>query len=102
LAIYAGKRRPTLKALAYLGGFPVSRLYQLRWRRKHNGGARKRNGGAVPTGNGGSTPSLADHLIHSTSAERIEAARKFGIDRVWDELINPVLVEERTSQQATE
>ena len=54
LNIYGGKTRPTLKALAYLGGVPVSRLYQLRYRRKHNGGGGKHNGGtqSVPNGNG--------------------------------------------------
>jgi hypothetical protein len=100
LNIYGGKTRPTLKALAYLGGFPVSRLYQLRWRRKHNGGGRRRNGGNGGNGHQPKQPSLADMLASASPSERAEAGRKFGIGRVWDELITPVLDEERTSQQA--
>jgi hypothetical protein len=102
LNIYGGKTRPTLKALAYLGGFPVSRLYQLRYRRKHNGGGRKHNGGAqsIPNGNGGSTPSLADMLAKASASERAEAAARLGPAVVWDEMISPLIDQERASQAA--
>jgi hypothetical protein len=95
LNIYASTTKPTLRALALLGGFPAWRLYQLRYRLKHNGAGR--NGG-----NGKPKPSLVDCLVNSTPDEKVAAARKFGIDRVWDELIAPVLVEDKASAQAAE
>jgi hypothetical protein len=102
LNIYGGKTRPTLKALAYLGGFPVSRLYQLRYRRKHNSGDRKHNGGAqsIPNGNGGSTPTLADMLASATPTERAEAAAKLGPAVIWDTMVAPLIDDERMSQAA--
>ena len=42
--------------------------------------------------------SLAAHLGRASPDELVEAARKFGINRLWDELIAPVLTQER--QQA--
>jgi hypothetical protein len=47
-------------------------------------------------------PTLADHLVHSSAAEKIEAARRYGVDRLWDTMIAPVITEERASQQAAE
>jgi hypothetical protein len=47
-------------------------------------------------------PTLADHLVRSSAEERVEAARAFGVDRVWDSMIAPVIAEERASQQAAE
>jgi hypothetical protein len=38
---------------------------------------------------------LADHLRESTPQELIEAARAIGVDRIWDQMIAPVVVEER-------
>jgi hypothetical protein len=104
LDIYSGKTRPTLRALAYLGGFPASRLYQQRWRRKHDAAARKHNGSAhsVPNGNGGSTPSLADMLAKASASERAEAAARIGPAVVWDQMVSPLLDEERASQRAAE
>jgi hypothetical protein len=102
LNIYAGKTRPTLKALAYLGGFPVSRLYQLRWRRKHNGGARRLHGGAqsIPNGNGGPESTLADMLASATPSERAEAAARLGPAVIWDTMVAPLIDEERATQAA--
>jgi hypothetical protein len=46
--------------------------------------------------------SLAEHIARSTAAERLEAARSYGVDRLWDTMIAPVIAEERASQQAAE
>jgi hypothetical protein len=102
LNIYARRTRPTLKALATLGGLSVQRLYQLRYRRKHNGEGRKHNGGtqSIPNGNGRPAPSLAELLVHATADERIEAARALGVDIVWDTMVLPLVVEDKASQQA--
>jgi hypothetical protein len=102
LNIYAGKTKPTLKALAYLGGFPVSRLYQTRYRRKHNGAGRKRNGAAQHIPNGGPASTLADMLASATPSERAEAAARLGCATIWDEMVAPLIDEERASQQAAE
>jgi hypothetical protein len=32
-------------------------------------------------------PSLAEHLASSTPAERLEAAKALGVDRVWDQMV---------------
>jgi len=47
-------------------------------------------------------PTLADHLAHSSAEEKVEAARKFGVDRLWDTMIAPVIAEERANQQAAQ
>jgi hypothetical protein len=51
-------------------------------------------------GNGNGAESLAAHLGRASPDELVEAARTLGINRVWDEMISPVLVEERANQQA--
>jgi hypothetical protein len=100
LDIYVGRSRPTLKELAYLGGFPVAYLYQMRHRRKHNGGGRRHNGGAQSIPNGKPASTLADMLVSATPSERIEAAAKLGVATVWDTMIAPLIDEERAAQTA--
>jgi hypothetical protein len=39
--------------------------------------------------------SLAEHLVNSSPAERIEAARALGVDVVWDTMIAPIVADER-------
>jgi hypothetical protein len=54
--------------------------------------ARNRNGG----GNGSrKSESLAEHIARSSAAERVEAARVYGIERVWDEMISPLVAADR-------
>jgi hypothetical protein len=45
---------------------------------------------------------LADYLVTATAAEKVEAARQYGVDRIWDELIAPVIAEEGATPQAAE
>jgi hypothetical protein len=97
LNVYAGKTKPTLKVLAILCGFPAWRLYQLRYRRKHNGG-HKRNGGNQSIPNGGAAPTLADRLASASPSERAEAAARIGVATVWDQMVSPLIDEERASQ----
>jgi hypothetical protein len=99
LNLYAGKTKPTLKVLAALGGFPVARLYQARFRRRHKGGNGKHNGStqSVPNGNG-APASLADMLERASAEERAAAAAKFGVARVWDEMVIPVMDAEQRNQ----
>jgi hypothetical protein len=101
LNIYDGKKKLSLKALARLCGVPAWRLYQMRYRRKHNGG-RKRNGGTQSTPNGGLASTLADMLASASAEERASAAARLGVATVWDQMVAPLLDEERASQQAAE
>jgi hypothetical protein len=55
------------------------------------------NGGQ--NGNG-KTPSLTEHLLHSTLAERVDAARAFGLARLWDEMVMPAMNEEDLDRQS--
>ena len=48
-----------------------------------------RNGKAKPT------PTLAEHIIASSSDERIAASRQVGVDVVWDTMVAPVITEDR-------
>jgi hypothetical protein len=102
LNIYGGKTRPTLKALAYLGGFPVSRLYQARFRRKHNGGAHKHNGDTQAISNGKSV--TVDEAVASwrvwTREQRAQFGQCAGVGDLWDHAIIPTIAEERPRQQA--
>ena len=43
-------------------------------------------------------PSLAEHLVNASPAERIEAARALGVDVVWDTMIFPIVAEEKASR----
>jgi hypothetical protein len=81
----------TIGQAASLVGVPVADVSR----------ARRRNG-KPGTGHNGHAETLADHLVRSSAAERVEAARRYGVDRVWDHMISPVLAEERASQQAAE
>jgi hypothetical protein len=50
----------------------------------------------VAVGNGkGNGNGLVEALRASTAAERVAAAREFGIDTIWDTLIVPVLREDK-------
>jgi hypothetical protein len=41
--------------------------------------------------NGHKRPSLAEHLVSSTPAERLEAAKALGVDVVWDSMVLPLV-----------
>jgi hypothetical protein len=41
---------------------------------------------------------LAAHLARSTAAERLEAARSYGIEHLWDEMISPLIAADRAGQ----
>src|SRR5262249_39557007 len=56
-----------------------------------------RRNGKPGNGRNGHTETLAEHIARSSPAELMEAARVRGIDRIWDEMISPVLVEERSA-----
>jgi hypothetical protein len=45
----------------------------------------------------GVTNDLADHLVHSAPSERAAAARVLGPEVVWDEMIMPLIAEDRQS-----
>jgi hypothetical protein len=61
--------------------------------------ARRRNG-KPGNGRNGHAETLADHLVRSSAEERVEAARSYGVDRLWDTMIAPVIADERVNQQA--
>jgi hypothetical protein len=65
--------KPTLKQAAILARVPVAAIYRARSVRK------------------GRPPSLADQLRNASPAERAEAARALGVDRVWDEMVLPLV-----------
>jgi hypothetical protein len=77
--------RPTLRQLVALCRVPVSSIP----RAKGNG---HRNGHAPKP-----LPSLAEHFEAASPTEREEAARRIGIDVVWDSMIAPVIAEDRAS-----
>jgi hypothetical protein len=78
----------TVKQAAAVARVPVFNVSQAR-----------RNGRPGNARNGHhNDESLAAHLGRASPDELVEAARKFGINRLWDELIAPVLAQER--QQA--
>ena len=43
-------------------------------------------------------PTLADRLANATPSERAEAAARLGPAVIWDEMISPLIDEERASQ----
>jgi hypothetical protein len=43
---------------------------------------------------------LTDHLVHSNPSERAAAARALGADVVWDEMVLPLIREDRQSAPA--
>jgi hypothetical protein len=93
-------KRADLAAQDYVQKRPIERpslaTYAANYRvnvaavqRRLNGNGHHRNG----HGNGEVTPapSLAEHLRTASPAERIEAAKALGVDRVWDEMILPLV-----------
>jgi hypothetical protein len=67
--------RPTAKQAAALARVPVAEIYRARRARK-----------SKPT-----PPSLVEHIAMCSPIERIEAARQYGVDRIWDEMLVPNL-----------
>jgi hypothetical protein len=49
-----------------------------------------------------SKPTLAEMLASASPSERAEAAAKLGVATVWDEMVAPLIDQERSSQQAAE
>ncbi|PWT93475.1 MAG: hypothetical protein C5B56_00660 [Proteobacteria bacterium] len=98
LSIYAGRKRPTLKMLARLVGLSPQSLYQARFRRRHHhhGVGRKANG---HNGHHQPQPSLAEHLASATPEERLDAARAYGIEHIWDEMISPLVAADRVAAE---
>ena len=83
--ILAGKvelSRLTAKQVAGLCRVSVACVHQAR-----NGRKRK--------------PSLAEHLVSSTAAERLEAAKALGVDHVWDQMVLPLVNEGAPSAAAS-
>jgi hypothetical protein len=78
--------RLTLKQAAALCGVPVSSIP----RRNGNGHTRK----PVPT--------LADRIEAASPEERVAAAKAFGIERVWDEMLSPIVSARWRSEEKTE
>ena len=75
--------RPTLSQIAHAYRVSVAAVIReraavVRVRNGHNG----RNGHSK-------AETLAEHLLHATPAELIEAGQAFGIARLWDSMIVP-------------
>jgi hypothetical protein len=64
-----------------------------------NGGNAHGRNGHDRNGNN-KTSSLAERLLHSTPTERVEAARAFGLARLWDEMLCPAMAEEDLDHQS--
>jgi hypothetical protein len=80
-SLHAGRYevcKPTLKQAAALARVPVAEIYRARQKRK-------------PQPTPPTPPSLADLLRSASPAERIQAARALGVDRVWDEMVLPLV-----------
>jgi hypothetical protein len=76
----------TVKQAAAIAGVPVLDVTK----------ARRRNG--KPNGRlNGHGETLAEHLARSSPVERLEAARILGIEAVWDQMISPIVSEERAA-----
>lgn len=52
---------------------------------------RRRLNGSGKPGNGRNAETLAEHLIRSAPSERLEAARALGVDKMWDEMVAPLV-----------
>jgi hypothetical protein len=59
-----------------------------------------RRDGKPGNGRNGHGESLADHIARSTPAERLEAARVVGAALLWDQMISPVIAEDRAEVAA--
>ena len=78
---------PTAKQAAMLAAVPVVEVTRVR-----RNGKPKRSAPRI-------TETLAEHIMRSSPAERIEAARAVGVDVVWDSMISPVIAAERTAAE---
>jgi len=78
---------PTAKQAAMLVAVPVVEVTRVR-----RNGKPKRSAPRI-------TETLAEHIMRSSPAERIEAARAVGVDVVWDSMISPVIAAERTAAE---
>jgi hypothetical protein len=77
-ALHAGKvelRRPTWKQSAAVTQVSLAEIYRARQARKPKP----------------QPPSLAEHLAQASPVERVEAARAFGVARLWDEFVLPLV-----------
>jgi hypothetical protein len=82
-----GLYHPTDKQLAALFRVAVFQLAQARnGNKKRNGNGKHKNG-----------ETLAEHLVNATPAERVEAARVLGVDQVWDQMVLPIITEEKAA-----
>jgi hypothetical protein len=81
---------PTVKQAAILAGVPAFEVS--RARHAKGNGHRKRSSPKA-------TETLAEHIMRSSLAERIEAARAVGVDLVWDSMVSPLIA---TAQAAAE
>jgi hypothetical protein len=91
---------PTVKQAAMLADVPVVAVTQVR-RTNGNGHA---DANANASGSGPDQPgyydeTLAQHILRSSLAERIEAVRVVGVDVVWDTMVSPVVATERTAAE---
>jgi hypothetical protein len=57
-------------------------------------------GNGKRNGRNGHGESLANHIVRSTPAERLEAARVVGPALLWDQMISPVIAEDRAEVAA--
>jgi hypothetical protein len=81
--------RPCIKQAAVLCRVPLALVQKVR----SNANGRRRNG------NGGHhVLTLAEHLAHATPEERLEAARSYGIEHLWDEMIAPLVAADRAGE----
>jgi hypothetical protein len=82
---------PTVKQAAALARVSVFDVSKARRNGKHSN---RRSNGHEET--------LAAHMERTSPAEWQSAARIYGVDRIWDQMIAPVIAEERANQQAAE
>jgi hypothetical protein len=75
--------RPCMKQAALLCRVPLALVQKVR-----NGKRRNGNGGHH-------VQTLAEHLANATPEERLDAARAYGIEHIWDEMISPLVAADR-------
>lgn len=76
---------PTARQAAMLAAVPVVEVTRMR----RNGKPRRSSPKATET--------LAQHIMRSSLAERIEAAHAVGVDVVWDTMVAPVIATDQGS-----
>jgi hypothetical protein len=104
---YLGHKRPAwersdLAAMAYVQKRPIEAPTQQLWAfayRVSVASIRRRLNGKPGNGRNGHAESLAQHIARSSPAERLEAARVLGIENVWDQMIAPVIAEDRAAAE---